>query len=99
MLARALALNPKLLLLMILLPAWRKTEKKILQNISKNYPGLTLLSVTQKIAAVEHYDQIVVLWKGKLLLPAPMSIYCIAPRNMSKYMIHKKAKELRMIFY
>ncbi len=43
------------------------TEKKILENIQRNYPGLTLLSVTQKIASVEEYDQIVLLMQGELI--------------------------------
>ncbi len=43
------------------------TEKKILENIQRNYPGLTLLSVTQKIASVEAYDQIILLMQGELI--------------------------------
>ena len=43
------------------------TEQKILGNIKKNYPDITLVSVTQKIAAVEHYDQIVVMMEGEVL--------------------------------
>jgi ATP-binding cassette subfamily B protein len=43
------------------------TEKKILANVQKNYPGLTLISVTQKIGAVEHYDQIIVLMQGEIV--------------------------------
>ncbi|MDR3642734.1 MAG: ABC transporter ATP-binding protein [Candidatus Doudnabacteria bacterium] len=68
MLARALALNPKILLLDdFTARVDTSTERKILENISKNYPGLTLISVTQKIAAVEHYDQIVLLMEGELI--------------------------------
>jgi ATP-binding cassette subfamily B protein len=43
------------------------TEKKILENVQKNYPGLTLISVTQKIASVEHYDQIILLMEGEII--------------------------------
>ncbi len=51
MLARALALNPKILLLDDFTSRVdNNTEKKILENIQKNYPGLTLISVTQKIS-------------------------------------------------
>ena len=32
-----------------------------------NYPGITLISVTQKIASVEDYDQIVLLMEGEVL--------------------------------
>src|SRR5437868_1934236 len=62
MLARALALNPKVLLLDdFTARVDTNTERKILENVHRNYPGITLLSVTQKIASVEDYDQIVLL--------------------------------------
>ena len=68
MLARALALDPTILLLDDFTarvdPA---TEQKILKNIEKNYPGITLVSVTQKIGAIEHFDQIVLLMEGEVL--------------------------------
>lgn len=68
MLARALALNPKILLLDDFTSRVdANTENKILSNITKNYPGLTLISVTQKISAIEHYDQIILLMEGELL--------------------------------
>lgn len=68
MLARALALNPKVLLLDdFTARVDAKTEKRILANIEKNYPGLTLVSVTQKIAPVENYDQIILLMEGEVL--------------------------------
>jgi ATP-binding cassette, subfamily B, bacterial len=68
MLARALALNPRILLLDdFTARVDTTTEKKILDNIRRNYPGLTLLSVTQKIAPVEDYDQIVLLMEGEVL--------------------------------
>jgi ATP-binding cassette subfamily B protein len=44
-----------------------RTEGKILNNISQDYPGLTLISVTQKISAIEHYDKIILLMEGELL--------------------------------
>ena len=59
MLARALALNPRVLLLDDFTSRVDSTtERKILENVQRNYPGITLLSVTQKIAPVEDYDQI-----------------------------------------
>jgi len=68
MLARALAVNPKVLLLDdFTARVDGNTEKKILGNVQKNYPGLTLISVTQKIGAVEHYDQIIVLTQGEIV--------------------------------
>jgi ATP-binding cassette subfamily B protein len=68
MLARALAVDPKVLLLDdFTARVDGNTEKKILANIQKNYPGLTLISVTQKIASVEHYDQIILLSQGEII--------------------------------
>jgi ATP-binding cassette subfamily B protein len=68
MLARALAVNPKVLLLDdFTARVDNNTEKKILANVQKNYPGLTLVSVTQKIGAVEHYDKIIVLTQGEIV--------------------------------
>ena len=68
MLARALAVNPKVLLLDdFTARVDNQTETKILENITKYYPGLTLISVTQKIAAVSHYEQIILLMQGEML--------------------------------
>ena len=68
MLARALAVNPKVLLLDdFTARVDNQTEASILNNIAKNYPALTLVSVTQKIAAVEHYEQIILLMQGEML--------------------------------
>jgi ABC-type multidrug transport system fused ATPase/permease subunit len=68
MLARALALNPKVLLLDdFTARVDQRTERQILENLRRNYPGVTLVSVTQKIAPVEDYDQIVLLMEGKVL--------------------------------
>ncbi len=68
MLARALALNPKILLLDdFTARVDGQTELKILGNIEKNYPGISLLSITQKIASVQHYAQIILLEEGEIL--------------------------------
>jgi ATP-binding cassette subfamily B protein len=68
MLARALALNPKILLLDDFTSRVdRKTENLILCNIENNYPGLTLISVTQKISPVKHFNQIILLMDGEIL--------------------------------
>ena len=68
MLARALALNPRVLLLDdFTARVDTTTERKILENVERNYPGITLVSVTQKIAPVEDYDQIVLLMEGEVL--------------------------------
>jgi ATP-binding cassette subfamily B protein len=68
MLARALALNPKILLLDdFTARVDSKTEQRILKNVHQNYPDLTLLSVTQKISSVMDFDQIIVLMEGEVL--------------------------------
>jgi ATP-binding cassette subfamily B protein len=68
MLARALALNPKVLLLDdFTARVDTTTERAILRNIHEQYPGITLISVTQKIGSVENYDQIILLMEGEML--------------------------------
>lgn len=68
MLARALALNPKVLLLDdFTARVDQSTEGKILANIEKSYSGITLISITQKVASVKHYDQIILLMEGEVL--------------------------------
>lgn len=68
MLARALALNPRVLLLDdFTARVDTNTERAILDNVQRNYPGITLISVTQKIASVFDYDQIVLLMEGEVL--------------------------------
>jgi ATP-binding cassette subfamily B protein len=68
MLARALALNPKVLLLDdFTARVDGPTEKRILANITKNYPDITLVSVTQKISSVEDYNEIILLMEGEIL--------------------------------
>jgi ATP-binding cassette subfamily B protein len=68
MLARALSLDPKVLLLDdFTARVDRKTEEKILDNVARNYPDLTLVSVTQKIASVEKYDKIILLMEGEII--------------------------------
>lgn len=68
MLARALAIAPKVLLLDdFTARVDAETEKRIIDNIARNYPDITLVSVTQKINSVESYDQIILLMEGELL--------------------------------
>ncbi len=68
MLARALATNPRVLFLDdFTARVDAVTEKKILANIEKNYPDITLVSVTQKIKSVEHFDKIILLMDGEIL--------------------------------
>jgi ATP-binding cassette subfamily B protein len=68
MLARALALNPCILLLDdFTARVDRRTERKIMENIQLNYPGITILTITQKIASVEHYEQIILLMESEII--------------------------------
>lgn len=68
MLARALAVNPKILLLDdFTARVDRPTEKKILTNLEKNYPDLTLISITQKVSSVRHFEQIILLMEGEII--------------------------------
>ena len=68
MLARALAINPKILLLDDFTSRIdRNTENRILCNLENNYPDLTLISVTQKIAPVRHFEQIILLMEGEVI--------------------------------
>jgi ATP-binding cassette subfamily B protein len=68
MLARALALEPRILFLDDFTARVDvATEARILANVRRNYPDLTLVSITQKIAPIEDYDQIVLLMEGEAL--------------------------------
>jgi ATP-binding cassette subfamily B protein len=68
MLARALAINPKILLLDdFTARVDTLTEQKISHNVMQNYPDITLVSVTQKIDPIKNYDQIIVIMEGELI--------------------------------
>jgi ATP-binding cassette subfamily B protein len=68
MLARALAINPKILLLDdFTARVDTLTEQKISYNVKENYPDLTLISITQKINPIKDYDQIIVMMEGELI--------------------------------
>ena len=68
MLARALSLNPRVLLLDDFTSRVdARTEEQILRQVERNYPGITLVSVTQQIAPVEHYDEIILLMESELI--------------------------------
>ena len=68
MLARALAINPKILLLDdFTARVDNETEKRILSNLERNYPDLTLLSITQKVSSVKHFEQIILLMEGEVI--------------------------------
>lgn len=68
MLARALAINPKILLLDDFTSRLDlRTENKILTNVIKNYPDITLISVSQKIEPIKDYDNIILIMEWEKL--------------------------------
>lgn len=68
MLARALALEPDVLLLDDFTARLDSdTEKRVLGNLRRNYPDLTLLAVTQRIATIADYDNITLLMEGEVV--------------------------------
>jgi len=68
MLARGLAVEPRLLFLDdFAARVDAATEARILANVARNYPDLTLVSITQKIEPVQDYDQIILLMEGEVV--------------------------------
>ena len=93
MLARALAIEPKVLLLDDFTSRVdRKTENRILCNLQNNYPDLTLISVTQKIAPVKHFEQIILLMEGEVIATGSTRNFWRTPPNMYRFIIHNEAR-------
>lgn len=68
MLARALAIDPTILLLDdFTARVDASTEQKISENLQNNFKGITLVSVTQKIDPIKDYDQIILLMQGEII--------------------------------
>lgn len=68
MLARALAINPQVLLLDDFTARVDiNTEKTILNNINKEYKDITIISITQKVEPIKDYDHIIVLMEGEIV--------------------------------
>jgi ATP-binding cassette subfamily B protein len=68
MLARSLAIHPRILLLDDFTSRVDpQTEQKILDNVKRNYPDMTLISVTQKIDSIIGYEQIILMEEGEIL--------------------------------
>jgi ATP-binding cassette subfamily B protein len=95
MLARALALNPKVLLLDdFTARVDTTTEQKILTNVQQNYPGLTLISVTQKIAPVEDYEQIILLMEGEIIAKGTHAeLMAISPEYVQIYQSQRSTSQ------
>ena len=67
-LARALAVNPKILLLDdFTARVDRSTEKDIFARLEKNYGDITQILITQQIASIEDFDQIILVMDGEVL--------------------------------
>jgi ATP-binding cassette, subfamily B, bacterial len=68
MLARALAMEPRILFLDdFTARVDLATEHYILEQLRQNYPDMTLITVTQKVASVTDYDQIFFMAEGEIL--------------------------------
>ena len=68
MLARALAINPSVLLLDdFTARVDAGTEDRIHDNIKKKFGDITLISITQKIEPIKNYDHIILLMEGELI--------------------------------
>lgn len=68
MLARALASSPKILLLdEFTARVDKQTEQKIWANVESAYPDITLISITQNLAPVMNYEQIILLMEGEVI--------------------------------
>lgn len=67
-LARALAVNPKILLLDDFTARIDKsTEQKIFANLNTDYPNITFLVISQKIESIKDFDNIVLIMEGEVL--------------------------------
>jgi ATP-binding cassette subfamily B protein len=97
MLARALAVNPSILLLDdFTARVDTQTEKKILENVKRNYPGITLISVTQKIASAEQFDQVIVLMEGEIVASGTHAVLmATSPEYIQIYQSQQSTHELQ----
>lgn len=66
--ARALAINPSIIILDDCLSAVdARVEDTIMKNILKNFPGKTLIVVTHRLPAIRGFDLIVVMKDGRIV--------------------------------
>ncbi|GAB4026436.1 ABC transporter ATP-binding protein [Spirosoma koreense] len=98
MLARALALDPKVLLLDdFTARVDPNTEQKILTNVQQNYPGMALISVTQKIASVEDYEQIILLMEGEIIARGTHTeLMSISPEYVQIYQSQRSTSQYEL---
>jgi ATP-binding cassette, subfamily B, bacterial len=97
MLARALAVNPRILLLDdFTARVDTQTEKKILENVRRNYPDITLISVTQKIASAAEFDQVILLMEGEILASGTHTVLmATSPEYVQIYQSQQSTHELQ----
>jgi ATP-binding cassette subfamily B protein len=97
MLARALAINPKILLLDdFTARVDTHTEAKILHNVRRNYPGITLISVTQRIASAGQFDQVIVLMEGEIVASGTHQVLMnTSPEYVQIYQSQQSTHELQ----
>jgi ATP-binding cassette subfamily B protein len=97
MLARALAVNPRILLLDdFTARVDGQTEKKILENVHVHYPGITLISVTQKIASASTFDQVILLMEGEIVASGTHSqLMATSPEYVQIYQSQQSTHELQ----
>lgn len=94
MLARALAIEPTILFLDdFTARVDNATEAKILDNVRREYPNLTLISITQKIAPVEDYDQIILLMEGEVLAHGTHKQLCASSPEYAQILDSQKSTE------
>ena len=96
MLARALAKAPDVLLLDDFTARLDPTtEARVLANLRQNYPGLTLLTVTQRIAPIVDYDQIFLMMEGEILARGThQQLLETSPEYLQIYESQKSTHEL-----
>lgn len=87
MLARALAQSPSMLLLDDFTARVDPvTEQRILANLRREYPDLSLISITQKVESVKDFDHILLLMEGELLASGSHTeLCCSSPEYMQIY--------------
>ena len=97
MLARALAINPRILLLDdFTARVDTQTELKILQNVRRNYPDITLVSVTQRIASAGQFDQVIVLMEGEIVASGTHQVLMnTSPEYVQIYQSQQSTHELQ----
>jgi ATP-binding cassette, subfamily B, bacterial len=97
MLARALAINPRILLLDdFTARVDTQTEIKILQNVRRNYPEITLVSVTQRIATAGQFDQVIVLMEGEIVASGTHQVLMnTSPEYVQIYQSQQSTHELQ----